>query len=185
MNIAGSTRPLPSLALLIGAAAFIVVALVMGVSVPHSWAAGLLAGLPFGLLLVAGASREWSRQRTWLLKENLPSRSNPAARALSENIQAGATPPRAEKFVSFAALALMWMIIGATALLLLPAILDQDMRGWEVTMRAVFAGGIAPAAVFLAPSRPGYEASDAAIRFRLIAVFAAALAVGVAWGAPG
>lgn len=183
MKISKSIRPLPSVAQVIAFVIFMIVAIVMGVAVPHSWSLGLLAGLPFGFWTVAQANAAWSRHRKWYVFDLLSSRSRPAHRQLARDIQAGAIPPRAEKVVVFASSTLMAMIVVGASLLLFPAIFDRDMPGYEVTMRAFFAGPCSVVAVFMYPSRPGRETSGARSRVLWLALFIVALAIYAAWDA--
>jgi hypothetical protein len=183
MRIAKSTRPLPSAAQVIGFLAFIITVVVMGLEVPDSWALGVLAGMPFGLLVVGkayiGASRERKRSRF----DDGPSASTPEINELAKDANDVAVPAHAQRDLLVSSWFLTLAIVAFGALLVIPAIFDGDVPGNEVTMRSVAAGGLMTIAAFLYPDPPGQENSDPGSRLAGLAITALALAIFGWWKA--
>jgi len=183
MRIAKSMRPpLPSAAQVIGFLAFIITAVVMGLEVPDSWALGVLAGMPFGLLVVGkayiGASRERRRSRF----DDGPSASTPEINESAKDANDVAVTAHAQRDFLVGSWFLTLAIVALGAMLLIPAIYG-DMPGYHVTMRGMAAGGLMTIAAFLYPGPPGQENSGPGSRLAGLAIAALALAVFGWWKA--
>lgn len=141
--------PLPSLTNIAAFLASMAIVLTVGIAAPGNWALGMLVGIPLGLLLVAEAQKFVGRRQEWLTSAYLPSRRNKDYNALATRTQNGDVPARVAKIISIAWAISACVMIIAFLWLLLPAIFNRNMAGYEVSMRGAFAGMIAAAGALM------------------------------------